>query len=136
MAGFTCPFCGVVMAVDARSHEVYTLPSRSPMRVEPPTGNEIRFDLYTCPNCNKTTYLAYREAGDGPVHTSVFPKAIFKHFPSYVPQPIRQDYEEACSILSLSPKAAATLCRRCLQGMIHDFWQIHGKSSGTGGGPA
>ena len=28
------------------------------------------------------------------------------------------------AILNLSPKASATLSRRCLQGMIRDFWQI------------
>ncbi|MEO2798510.1 DUF4145 domain-containing protein, partial [Flavonifractor plautii] len=31
-------------------------------------------------------------------------------------------------ILEASPKAAATLLRRCLQGMIHDYWEIHEKN--------
>ena len=31
-------------------------------------------------------------------------------------------------IMNDSPKAAATLARRCLQGMIHDFWNIHEKN--------
>jgi hypothetical protein len=44
--------------------------------------------------------------------------------PDYIPEQIRNDYEEACSILSLSPKASATLARRCLQGMIRNFWKI------------
>lgn len=37
---------------------------------------------------------------------------------------IREDYEESCAIVNLSPKASATLSRRCLQGMIRDFWGI------------
>ena len=45
-------------------------------------------------------------------------------FPDYVPAGIRQDYAEACSILDASPKSAATLARRCLQGMIRDFWNV------------
>lgn len=41
-----------------------------------------------------------------------------------VPPVVKQDYEEACLIKDLSPKASATLCRRALQGMIRDFWLI------------
>jgi len=44
--------------------------------------------------------------------------------PEYIPEQIRNDYYEACAILNLSPKASATLSRRCLQGMIRDFWGI------------
>jgi hypothetical protein len=47
-----------------------------------------------------------------------------KPLPDYIPIAIRQDYEEACLIASLSPKASATLARRCLQGIIRDFWDI------------
>lgn len=41
-----------------------------------------------------------------------------------VPIPLVQDYEEACAIIAASPKASATLARRCLQGMIRDFCSI------------
>lgn len=57
-----------------------------------------------------------------PYHISPFSSAI--KFPEYIPLPIRSDYEEACAIVNLSPKASATLSRRCLQGMIRDFWGI------------
>ncbi len=43
---------------------------------------------------------------------------------SLVPLVVQQDYEEACLIKDLSPKASATLCRRALQGMIRDFWKV------------
>ena len=45
-------------------------------------------------------------------------------YPDYIPAQIRGDYEEASQIMDISPKAAATLFRRCLQGMIRDFWGI------------
>jgi hypothetical protein len=54
----------------------------------------------------------------------LIPPSTAKVFPAYVPQPIRDDYLEACQIRDLSPKASATLSRRCLQGMIRDFWGI------------
>lgn len=44
--------------------------------------------------------------------------------PAYIPAQLREDYAEACLILDLSPKAAATLARRCLQGMIRDFGHV------------
>jgi len=43
---------------------------------------------------------------------------------AHVPLVVKQDYEEACLIKDLSPKASATLCRRALQGMIRDFWKV------------
>lgn len=52
------------------------------------------------------------------------PKSGAKQFPEYIPRPILDDYDEACLIVSDSPKASATLSRRCLQGMIRDFWNI------------
>ena len=57
----------------------------------------------------------------------IYPEAIYRHFPDYVPEGIRADYEEACLIRERSPKASATLARRCLQGMIRDFWKIEGE---------
>jgi hypothetical protein len=44
--------------------------------------------------------------------------------PDYIPDPITESYYEACKIIDLSPKASATLARRCLQGMIRDFCGI------------
>lgn len=44
--------------------------------------------------------------------------------PNYIPKALRDDYAEACAIRDLSPKASATLARRCIQGMIRDFYGI------------
>ena len=62
---------------------------------------------------------------DHPILTwSMKPSSSSKQFPKYIPQPIILDYEEACLIRDLSPKASATLSRRCLQGIIRDFWNV------------
>lgn len=55
---------------------------------------------------------------------NLIPPSKAKPFPNYIPKPILDDYNEACLIVDLSPKASATLARRCLQGMIRDFWQV------------
>lgn len=52
------------------------------------------------------------------------PAAEMKVLPDYVPEPIVADYKEASLIATLSPKASATLSRRCLQGMIRDSWGV------------
>lgn len=54
----------------------------------------------------------------------LIPPSKAKVFPDYTPQPIRDDYVEACLIVEASPKASATLSRRCLQGMIRDFYGV------------
>lgn len=55
---------------------------------------------------------------------SLLPEANVKVFPDYIPAQLKANYREACIIVEKSPKASATLARRCLQGMIRDFWQI------------
>ncbi len=51
----------------------------------------------------------------------VFPRgALQRPVPAQVPDPFRQDFIEACEVLSLSPKASAALSRRNLQTIIHD----------------
>ena len=54
----------------------------------------------------------------------LLPPAAGKPQPDYIPPPIVEDYQEACLIRELSPKASATLARRCIQGMIRDFCGI------------
>ncbi len=55
------------------------------------------------------------------------PESSAKPQPDYIPSQIVEDYYESCRIRDLSPKASATLSRRCLQGMIRDFWNVKGK---------
>jgi hypothetical protein len=55
---------------------------------------------------------------------SLLPASSAKPQPDFIPKPIRDDYYEACAIRDLSPKASATITRRCLQGMIRHFCGI------------
>jgi hypothetical protein len=54
----------------------------------------------------------------------LIPAAEIRAFPDYIPPVILADYREACLIRELSPKASATLARRCLQGIVRDFWKV------------
>jgi hypothetical protein len=54
----------------------------------------------------------------------LLPPTYARPIPEYVPLAIRQDYEEACAIVDLSPKSAAALARRVLQGIVRNFHHI------------
>lgn len=54
----------------------------------------------------------------------MMPESYAKPQPDFIPVALREDYFEACLIRDFSPKASATLSRRCLQGMIRDFCGI------------
>jgi hypothetical protein len=100
----------------------------------------MRYSAVAClnPNCGKLSF--HFELGHGVFFEGrlrkfrndrkmmyegrIYPRGAAKSFPDFIPEPLREDYEEACLILHDSPKAAATLIRRCLQGMIRDFAKI------------
>ena len=68
------------------------------------------------------------DAVEGPYKTwTMLPPSSARPQPDYIPKAIRDDYYEACSICELSPKASATVIRRCLQGIIRDFCRISRK---------
>lgn len=91
--------------------------------------DKILVQALKCPNCKEISIDCLGEGKqfkDRLVH--FHPLSTSKKYPHYIPKSIREDYEEAYSILELSPKASATLSRRCLQGMIRDFWKVNKKT--------
>lgn len=94
-----------------------------------------RFIVCPNPQCKKVTLelwlheRAYDDLGNSTTgelikQWQLIPSSSAKSFPDYIPAQILSDYDEACLIRDLSPKASATLARRCLQGVLRDFWQI------------
>jgi hypothetical protein len=85
------------------------------------------------PDCGKVTlsFGLYKKAQTpnwqigAPIQNwSLLPESSAKPQPEFIPKQLRDDYVEACRIRDLSPKASATLARRCLQGMIRHFCGI------------
>lgn len=139
---FTCPFCSSVFPKTDASYRLRT-PSFmtadslefSRLMVEEVENlieidNAVAVEFAVCPACDKTSIkiLGIGKEVRG-IKQDFHPSSNAKQFPDYVPEAIRQDYEEACKIVNLSPKASATLSRRCLQGMIRDYWSISGKKN-------
>ncbi|HET7853882.1 MAG TPA: DUF4145 domain-containing protein [Candidatus Methylomirabilis sp.] len=129
---WTCPFCGHDTTITSERFAS----AGHLMNIDNRDGPHFAFTRFiVCPNkeCRRFTFtvILYRATTTGKIAPGgpillrrLIPPSDAKVFPDYVPQPIRDDYEEACLIRDLSPKAAATLARRALQGMIRDFWNI------------
>lgn len=130
MSGFTCPFCSHTIALDNSTCYQRDIAFNTISYGERISDYKytVKISLFRCPNCEKVSTYAEYTGKDMPQKIiPIYPISTAKQFPDYVPAPIRTDYEEACAIVTLSPKASATLSRRCLQSMIRDFWQITGK---------
>ncbi len=130
---WTCPYCGRNATLGMTNmHSDYTVLENS--NAHGPCI--LRYWFNICPNskCKKFTLSAsleraQEERGEwkskGQIHFwSLLPRSKAQTFPAYVPKAVIEDYDEACLIKDLSPKASATLSRRCLQGIIRDFWQV------------
>lgn len=131
MAGFQCPYCSMIMPISSDTKSIQ-YPSFGASNGTYYSGGVLNYyescveiELYRCPNCREYSVFAtgIGEKVKGS-NMPIRPNSTAKQFPDYIPQALRNDYEEASSIVNLSPKASATLSRRCLQGMIRDFWDI------------
>ena len=127
---YVCPFCEHAQAYHSSYREIYNL--IPPMQKDdiPKDYQESSFIIYTlhCNNasCNRTAVTGINLTSKKQIDLG--PLVTMRHYPNDLPEQIRRDYEEANLILEHSPKASATLLRRCLQGMIHDFWNVEGKN--------
>lgn len=133
ITSWQCPFCGKYTSITEydRTTKQHNLEITNRHGVK-----SIVTDIIVCPNpeCKEFTLLVglfdsewngYEYKLLDKIHLwNLIPPSKAKVFPDYIPQPIILDYVEACKILNDSPKASATLSRRCLQGMIRDFWGI------------
>src|SRR5215471_8375980 len=107
-----CPHCGIAF------HDRWT-------EADIP-GTDWTALATTCPGCDKKTIrLELRShTPDEPVpevhlEFMAYPRTTQrKPTPQEVPDEIKQDYEEACMVLSDSNKASAALSRRCLQAIL------------------
>lgn len=126
---YVCPFCGHAQAYINSHHSTWTGFYQGANSI-PEEYQESSFTIHTfeCNNssCKRISVAAINRTTGKQI--DIVPQVTMKQYPDYIPQQLRQDYEEANTILEASPKAAATLLRRCLQGMIHDYWGIHEKN--------
>lgn len=128
MKSFICPFCDHLIPNDSTTVRGIHSSFKDLQGIY--SNGDYNYQIYImlihCPACEKTTFRAFYTGKlmDNNISIPIYPKSFAKIFPEYIPKQIREDYEEAYAVLNYSPKASATLSRRCLQGMIRDFWGI------------
>lgn len=141
----TCPYCQhkiVLQEADIQENRIVLKFSNERIK-HGSTG--VQLVSYACPNldCRELSIVAsweklvprLAEMSHFVVEPSIEslatwqlrPESSAKPQPDYIPSQLVEDYNEACRIRDLSPKASATLSRRCLQGMIRDFWDVKDK---------
>ncbi|MGH7260331.1 MAG: DUF4145 domain-containing protein [Nitrospiraceae bacterium] len=130
---WTCPHCERDVTISGSR----TTSSSHTLSIENLEGRRTLVTRFiVCPNkeCRRFTLTAglfeskLSPAGERFISRleewNLIPNSKAKTFPTYIPKAILDDYREACLIRDLSPKASATLARRCLQGILRDFWQV------------
>ena len=130
---WTCPFCGKPTTINKDDYSG----DKHLLHVTSGQWRWLATHFIICPNpdCKEVSLVVELYNASVQPGLGVRPDEIEKEWtlippfrsqviPEYVPQAIRDDYYEACQIQELSPKAAATLARRAMQGMIRDFWGI------------
>ena len=123
---WTCPFCGRDTTLTEKNVSLELHSFRCENKTDGWLG--LQSFVRVCPNplCREfaietslyETRYSQEKGRDITIgkpidHWKLRPLSSARVFPSYIPEPLRQDYEEACAILDLSPKASATLnlCR-------------------------
>lgn len=133
MSSWQCPYCGHLSVFE----KIQKKDNEFAISADTKYGALV-FESWVnvCPNpeCKEFTYassVSSAELVGGFYHATKEieswvnrPNGQYKQFPDYVPAPILADYKEAVLIKDLSPKASATLSRRCLQGMIRNVWNV------------
>lgn len=137
---WTCTHCGrAQLAVGENLHR-----TSAQLFIGQTSHDKIGYEIEAlrCLNleCNKPTIFAnfgtvtafpsgrIEDVSGNVFSDRIYPRSLAKPQPVYIPNQIQSDYFEACLIANLSPKASATLSRRCIQGIIRDFAQISGKT--------
>lgn len=131
---FTCPYCSKPTTITKPNY--FEKWNKVDISTSEKGDVGLLSQAITCPNkeCNNLwlkfsiteAYSEYDHWSRGEIlqEWQLLPESNAKVLPKYIPKAIQDDYYEACRIKDLSPKASATLSRRCLQGMIRDFWDI------------
>lgn len=122
-----CPHCLIGVSIEWETFETFS---------EPPDhdrGFEIACAI--CPECERPIVkLVYGKIREGFKKEKVidtiyreeivYPRLVGRILEPEILDPYRRDFQEACAVLNLSPKASAALSRRLLQTILRQEFTI------------
>lgn len=124
-----CPYCNTGISLKPEDEKIF----RTRLNSESETGIKIINSF--CPECREFIVLLekgeYRWIDDAAELIEVrqkeiiYPKFALRVISKEVPQKYRDIFNESNSVLSVSPKASATLSRRLLQQILRDEYKIN-----------
>jgi hypothetical protein len=133
VSDWTCPFCGRFTTINSENrtwdHAAVNHRSKHGKLA-------VHVTSTTCPNpaCKELAMeVAVRtipkdstQFGITLLSKQLWPEANVMVVPDHIPIPesIKKTYREACLVAAISGAASAALSRRCLQGIVRDFFDI------------
>ena len=133
---WSCPYCRHAQIVTAITYQTDLFRIRNDLSRYGEIGVVVTSIVCSNKDCKKITLSAslhsvagrpsggWQLSSDAHFSWSLLPESSAKPQPDYIPNPIVENYIQACRIRDLSANASAAMSRRCLQGMIRDFCQI------------
>jgi hypothetical protein len=135
-----CPYCNVGIR--------FTISHSSPVYIENHAEiNQFGYDISNgfCPECNKLIVLmrhgrywtqnfddeTSRELTEIFDEKIIYPKYSLKYVEPEVPENIKHEFQEAASVLQISPRASAAMSRRLLQTILREKFSIKKVSLGA-----
>ncbi|WP_338497595.1 DUF4145 domain-containing protein [Delftia tsuruhatensis] len=112
-----CPHCQIEIHP---SFETTPVGGSFGIGVEHGTRTSWQIHCMQCPACGKAIHgMSKLQFGEVVERWTVYPRhASRPPAPKEVPAEIAEDFDEACLVLQMSPKASAALSRRCLQAVL------------------
>lgn len=137
---WTCPYCGHAQVVTERTFDETVFCINNDLSKFGQLAGKVVSIVCSNIDCKELSlWFALHKRGDmhfgewnisSNAHHfwSLLPESNAKPQPQFIPQPIVDNYKQACRIRDQSANASAAMARRCLQGMIRDFCNV---SKGT-----
>ncbi len=114
-----CPHCTIEIHDDPKVGDI-------PEYNEGDPYPEWAYKFLSCPACNNSIIRFCKYSIEGgeigyEFEQLVYPRSARRSpIDNVVPEYMREDYDEACSVLLISPKASAALSRRILQALLQE----------------